>query len=483
MRGVLRTMSPLKGRPGSGGPRLRVRVGGSQQRGRSAVGGDAGLRGRLSGRAGIAMAFLLAAAAGVATPEARAEEQPAILKAYGLDWIERVKEEAWPQPKAQRPVICLLDTGVAITPDTPADNPDGPIVARLSVEDPLPGSETTRPGDDLKNLGLPQGTTFAHYHGTRMASIIAAPRNGEGTVGVFPQARIVSVRVTLEADIYMSPASVLRGVRSCRRWASAAGVRIAVLVIAESGYDQRAQDADVWRSAGDIAESVGATLAVAAGNFEGAELVAPRDLASVVPVGAGNDESGLCPFAKDQQQLLGPGCSVLSRSFPAGSSSATAVVGGVIGSLVTRSPDLTGAQVRALIGYPSEGSHPIDGDSYRTRFEGMISSNTPPASVRPELTIERDTGHGQASPRQDVRLWRPGLQVRWSHGRLHVARTSRRSSGILRLRTRGSARLITVRGVRASIALPNRPSSVEAWAESRNQASWRSLSIRVKVRG
>ncbi|MBJ7481934.1 hypothetical protein, partial [Rhodococcus sp. (in: high G+C Gram-positive bacteria)] len=68
---------------------------------------------------------------------ASADDQPAILKSYGLDWIERVRDEAWPQPKEKRPVICLLDTGVAITPDTPADNLLGPIVARLSVEDPM----------------------------------------------------------------------------------------------------------------------------------------------------------------------------------------------------------------------------------------------------------------------------------------------------------------------------------------------------------
>ena len=78
--------------------------------------------------AGLAVAGPAAFAGGAA-----AEEQPSILKAYGLDWIERVRDDAWPQPKAQRPVICLLDTGVNITPDTPADDPNGPIVARLAL--------------------------------------------------------------------------------------------------------------------------------------------------------------------------------------------------------------------------------------------------------------------------------------------------------------------------------------------------------------
>ena len=48
----------------------------------------------------------LVVAAGVLMPAAaRAEEQPAILKAYGLDWIERVRDDAWPQQRG-RPRKC-----------------------------------------------------------------------------------------------------------------------------------------------------------------------------------------------------------------------------------------------------------------------------------------------------------------------------------------------------------------------------------------
>ena len=108
-------------------------------------------------------------------------------------------------------MICLFDTGVAVTPDTPATSDAGPIMAMLSVfqDDPLAGDQT------------------AMVHATRLAAAIAAPRNGWGIVGIWPGAQIVSVKAS--ADGLFDSAAALRGITICRQWAIQANRKIAVV--------------------------------------------------------------------------------------------------------------------------------------------------------------------------------------------------------------------------------------------------------------
>ncbi len=74
------------------------------------------------GGGGVAAA---AAPAAVLTATAAAESAVSSqVRAAGLEWAAGVPAERLPAPDA-RPVICLIDTGVAVTPDTPADNPPG----------------------------------------------------------------------------------------------------------------------------------------------------------------------------------------------------------------------------------------------------------------------------------------------------------------------------------------------------------------------
>lgn len=444
--------------------------------------------GRLSGRVGSrrparwVVALAVAAAALGAAPAAHADEQPSILKAYGLDWIERVREEAWPQPVAERPVICLLDTGVAVTADTPADDPAGPIVARLAIDG---------------GTGLPQGDAFEHLHGTQMASVIAAPRNGFGTVGVFPQARIVSVRVTEGDAIFITPAGIRRGVLACSDWAGAQHQRLAVVSMAESNYDQRPSDVEQWVFAARRAADDGAVFVAAVGNEADAASVAPVAAEGLVAVAAGGDTGELCSFAKygESTALLGPGCSEelvgQTTSWPAGSSAATSAVSGLLAALAARQPGSTPAERIALLqseAVRTAGARRlVDGTGVaNASFGGLIQPAVSPLMPTDSGAVSISSGSGArgeaARSSGRVRLWRPGVVARRHDGYMTVRLRDRKSRGRLMVRLRGGR---VVGGGRRTLRtkLPKGNAFVEVWVESFKGTGWRSLSCRVKVTG
>lgn len=416
----------------------------------------------------VAVALVLG---GLALPaSASADEQPAILKAYDLDWIERVRDDAWPQPKQQRPVICLLDTGVNVTPDTPDDNPAGPIVARLALDG---------------GTGLAQGTSWEHLHGTEMASIIAAPRNGYGTVGVFPQARIVSIRVTdrRSEEVFISPAAVLLGVQRCARWSITEGATVASVVVPEANYDYRESDTEHWRSALAVTDQLNAMFVAAAGNTAGARALGPAEAPGVVVVSAGDSNGNACGFAAGLDQaaaLRAPGCE--ARGWSDGSSAATAVTGALAAAYaLARGSGNPREQVRSSARAAPGSAGLVSGTGLRAELAAYVSA-VPPQVVPPavlSMPVEVE-GHPNES-RAETRLWKPVVSVRWSKGRLVVHRT-KGLGGLLivRMVRKGVAQKFARAGRRVSLHVPYRPRTVEIWAEARD-GSWRTLSIRCRV--
>src|SRR3954453_8096327 len=96
-------------------------------------------------------AFLGCAAVVAPSHAAETQAPPAHLQAYNLAWLNYIDPEDLPPT---RYAVCIVDSGVAVTPDTPADDPSGPILRRLATDG---GS------------GEPQGTSEEQLHGTRMA--------------------------------------------------------------------------------------------------------------------------------------------------------------------------------------------------------------------------------------------------------------------------------------------------------------------------
>src|SRR4051812_6244714 len=76
-------------------------------------------------------AIVAAAVSCWAAPVASADESAwptAQAKAYHFDFVPYL------DPPAKPAAVCLVDSGVDVTPDTPADSPDGPIVKRLALD-------------------------------------------------------------------------------------------------------------------------------------------------------------------------------------------------------------------------------------------------------------------------------------------------------------------------------------------------------------
>ncbi|MDQ8047016.1 MAG: S8/S53 family peptidase [Patulibacter sp.] len=434
-------------------------------------------------------AGLLAGAVGF-VPTAAADEQPSILKAYGLDWIERVRDDAWPQPKDQRPVICLLDTGVAVTPDTPADDPNGPIVARLAIDG---GS------------GLPQGDTFEHLHGTTMASVIAAPRNGWGTVGVFPQARIVSIRVTIDDATYITPAAVRAGARACRVWAlnQEPVASIGSVVMAESNYDQRPSDSDAWEASAKAIDDVNGVFVAAVGNSEEATVLPPVSAQGVLSIAAGDDQGSLCSFAKypPETGLIGPGCSTVT-SWPAGSSAATAAVGAVVDALAARAPEQPAqARVAAIMDsarlQSGSSAKAFDGTQLSAEFfsglvaasatstlPGPVAAPTVAAPTSPQMVVSPVRPLPSATPTV-TKLWRPTVTATRRGKSIVIRRTDHRGKGVLTWSYETRQGAVSASAISPSNAARFRPvsrvRSLAVWVQEKSTGGWRSMARHVRV--
>lgn len=415
---------------------------------------------RRAGTVGLLLGAVLALAG--AAP-ARADEQPSILKAYNLDWIERVREEAWPLPKEQRPVICLLDTGVAVTPDTPEDNPLGPIVARLAVDG---------------GTGLPQGTEPLHLHGTQMASVMAAPRNNWGTVGVFPQARIVSIRVTDGADTHITPANMVKGVEACIDYSSTQrGWGIAAIAMPETNYDQRASDSPRWAMAVERAGIVGAAFIAALGNHPGGDLaVPPAAVSGVVTVGPSQTDGSPCSFfpAEVAPQVWAPGCA--SPGWPAGSSTATAVVAAAVASLRSRTDASVSEAVAALSDHGRLGG----ARARTTVFHGLVADPEIPGTDDSVLGLEISK---EVAPdvQRVLRLWRPKIRASWRRGWLTLSCVRRSRCGRLEVQMGKSIVTGVPESGRLRVRMKSRRRSIAVRVVGRAPKPWQSLQTQVRV--
>ncbi len=118
------------------------------------------------------------------------DQQPFQSLEWGLNVVQA--PEAWATgDQGQGVTVAVLDTGVD------ADNPN--LAPNLDLAD----SRSFVPGEDLTDL---------NGHGSHVAGIIAAARNGTGVAGVAPLARIMSVKV-LDKDAYGDDFDILEGIR------------------------------------------------------------------------------------------------------------------------------------------------------------------------------------------------------------------------------------------------------------------------------
>jgi subtilisin family serine protease len=128
-------------------------------------------------------------------------------------WLAKLHvTQAWQTTRGAGVTVALLDTGV-----DPGQ----------SGQSDLSGSVIT--GQDFTNSNEKQGSQFFGIHGTAMASLIVGhghgPGNGAGIMGVAPDARLLSVRVTLDGR---DPLLFDSAITSALPNEIAAGIRYAV---------------------------------------------------------------------------------------------------------------------------------------------------------------------------------------------------------------------------------------------------------------
>lgn len=344
---------------------------------------------------------IIAAAIGLAVAWSAAGSVPAL--ARGAARADQVRNQqwwlnalhvptAWQTTKGSGVTVALLDTGVA------SGHPD------------LAGSVIS--GPDFTGSGEKPGGQFFGFHGTAMASLIAGHGHGSGgaggVVGVAPEAKLLSVRVALDAaDPLLADSGITSGLPA----AIAAGIRFAVANGAQvidlpldPGQSLSALTATPFPASpqnttgqppGSAPAADAAAAAAAAGGSQaeqsaiklalsqGVILVAPAgdnntttDAANfpaaypgVIAVGAFDSSFNKAPFTSHQSYVaLTAAGSGMVAAQPGGgygtvssTSAASAVVTGIAALIKSQYPELTPAQVLQALTRGAGFHHPGGG--------------------------------------------------------------------------------------------------------------------------
>lgn len=288
---------------------------------------------------------------------------------HGEWWLANLHvPQAWQTSKGADVTVALLDTGV----DPAQTDISGSVIA----------------GKDFTSTSEQQGSQFFGIHGTAMASLIVGhghgPGGSAGIIGVAPDARLLSVRVTLDTG---DPQLLNSAVTSSLPNAIAAGIRYAVAngaQVIDLPLDPGQTPSDLIaptptptpkpsasttpppdgtaaeQAAVAYALSQGVVLVAPAGdNGNGTDAPNfPADYPGVISVGAFDSNFIKAPFSSHQPYVTltaaGDGMTAEvppnSYSTVSSTSAASAVVTGIAALIKSQFPELTPAQVtRALI--------------------------------------------------------------------------------------------------------------------------------------
>ncbi|HEY9246382.1 MAG TPA: S8 family serine peptidase [Candidatus Methanoperedens sp.] len=187
--------------------------------------------------------------------------------------------------------IAVLDTGIDYNHEELRDNYKGGYNFVFNNSDPFDDYNTYIGGKS---------------HGTHVAGIIAAKRNGMGVVGVAPNASIYAVKVLDGAGIGME-SWLISGIE----WA----VNNKMDIISMSlGGGQDEPDSIALKTAVDNAYNAGVLLVASAGNTYGGNVTQPARYDSVISVTATDEKDNAASFsAKGPQiELAAPGVNITS---------------------------------------------------------------------------------------------------------------------------------------------------------------------------
>jgi hypothetical protein len=331
----------------------------------------------------VAGALASATAAG-ATPASAAEAPTPQAIAANAAFLAY----APPPPKPVK--VCVVDTGVDLTTDAAPT-----VVERYAVD----GGTL----DDVGGGGLDK-------HGTYVAGTIASQRDGRGSVGIWPQAKVVSVRVFDPETGTTSVAAYLHGLDRCRL----AGASVVNLSL--SGLDQAdsVELAMLENKVADLRGTYGINVVAAAGN-SGGPVGYPARSRDALAVGASDGAGALCSFSSRGEflDISAFGCGV-KLSLPdggtatgGGTSLAAPVVSAALAALRGYKPTLDVGTAEALL-LDSAATRPAGPvldvtAAFRVAgLESLLEATTPGPSPRPLAPVAPRTSTAPTLPTPDV---------------------------------------------------------------------------------
>ncbi|HEY5987483.1 MAG TPA: S8 family serine peptidase, partial [Streptosporangiaceae bacterium] len=266
-------------------------------------------------------------------------------------WLAKLHvTDAWQSSRGAGITVAVLDTGVEST------QPD------------LVGSVIS--GPDYTNSGRPAGGPFWGARGTAIASLIAGHGHGTdasaGIVGIAPEAKILSVRVTLEsrdpllADPAVAgklPLAIAHGIKFAVQH-GATVIELPLDPLARPGAAVAAGAIAAERAAVAYAISKRVVLVAPAGDIVGGtdRKNYPAAFPGVISVGAFNSQFVKAKYSSHQPYVTvtAAGDGVMAAD-PAGyatlhsTSAASAVVAGIVALIRAQFPTLTPSQVTRVL--------------------------------------------------------------------------------------------------------------------------------------
>lgn len=388
-----------------------------------------------------AAALLLAAPA----PAAAGDETPT---QWQIDARAEPLQHAPPPP--EKPVICVVDFGVTPTPDLD-------IVSRHAID-----------GGTLDDVSATPGT---YGHGTTVAHMAAGKVNGWGGSGVFPHARIASVRIFPRAGERVPWPAYVRGLQVC--WALTPRPVVAVLSVGgpSIGGEEALELKDVVEASRDRHNM---SVVAAAGNGGGdadmpARLPAAFAVAGIAPTGE------LCAFSArgEDVDVVAPGCGLDQAGWDGapwvlhGTSFAAPIAAGALAALRAYRGELSALEAESLLTAARGRSARLDVNAallaagldtivnaYRSRpgwTSGAVKSRTETASPQADALEAAPSQSSRPSRDRQSRRSRPGPK-RLPTPRVRTHRSARKTVIRVLNRRRGLAVELRANGRRLAVA-------------------------------
>jgi subtilisin family serine protease len=364
---------------------------------------------------------------------------------------------AWQLSQGAGVTVAVVDSGAKLDHPDLAPNiwTNFKEVPGNGIDDDANGYVDDVHGVDLTSTSKTQNLADGFGHGTHVAGTIAAAANGRGVVGVAFKAKLMIVRV-LDDDGAGSTGAVAEGIR----YAAANGARIINLSLETNVDDPR------MRTAVEAAAAANVLVVASAGN-SGVDVddhptfpagIAGANVVAVAATGptAGRSLADFSNFGRLTIPVAAPGVDVISTSrtggyeYKSGTSMAAPHVSGVAALMASVAPQMTAAELRAiLLQHASRSGLPI-GAGYVDALGavlGAAGSSSFQQSQPPQARVLQATRKGRTTQAQIALLGATAavsrLQVRLD-GRKVATLRGGRSPLTVRLRGRTGRKLSVV---------------------------------------